>query len=75
MIPPSQLDLNYRKICKIGSGTYGTVFLFERRKDFKQTFIQKFFMEQKKVESNYVAVKLYKKPSNNREGIDFSCLR
>jgi serine/threonine protein kinase len=69
------LDEEYTKICKIGSGSYGTVYLYQRKKGVRTNFLQQLFMGDKQLESDYVAVKLYKKPNNNREGIDFSCLR
>lgn len=69
------LDECYTKICKIGSGSYGTVYLYERKKSARVSFLQQLFRGERQRESEYVAIKLYKKPSNNREGIDFSCLR
>jgi serine/threonine protein kinase len=71
----SAIEESYTKICKIGSGSYGTVYLYERKKSVRPSFLQELFRGERQFESDYVAVKLYKKPNNNREGIDFSCLR
>jgi len=69
------LEEGYTKICKIGSGSYGTVYLYERKKGRRASFLQQLFRGEREGEGDFAAVKLYKKPSNNREGIDFSCLR
>lgn len=69
------LEEGYSKICKIGSGSYGTVYLYARRKGARVSFPQRLFRGERAWECEYAAIKLYKKPSNNREGIDFSCLR
>jgi hypothetical protein len=34
------LEETYSKICKIGSGSYGTVYLYERRKGYCASFLQ-----------------------------------
>lgn len=66
---------NYKKICKIGQGSYGSVYLFERKMMTSLPYFDCLFAERKTLQSKYVAVKLYRKPNNEREGIDFSCLR
>jgi hypothetical protein len=60
------LEETYSKICKIGSGSYGTVYLYERRKGYHSSFLQELFRGDRHSESDFVAVKLYKKPNNNR---------
>jgi hypothetical protein len=37
------LEESYTKVCRIGSGSYGTVYLYERKKGLRASFLQQLF--------------------------------
>ena len=68
------LDEHYRKIGKIGSGSYGDVLLYQR-KATKREYSPLAGLGTSTPEGQMVAVKIYRRPNNNREGVDFTSLR
>lgn len=56
------LDKKYKRICSLGEGSYGTVHLFEVKPHVKKNYLENIF-QNKSYDSDYVAVKIYKKPN------------
>lgn len=74
-VPPDLFDKKYKKVCLLGEGAYGSVYLFKIKGDHPKNLLERVFQADRHFTSDYVAIKLYKRPSNRSEGIDFSCLR
>ena len=74
-LPADLFDRKYSKLKSLGEGSYGTVFLCQDKANHQSSLFDKVFQKDKKPNSEFVAVKIYKKPNSRSEGIDFSCLR
>jgi serine/threonine protein kinase len=66
MTKNNSVDDVYTRICKLGSGSYGTVYLAQRKQAMHFNLFQSVFKPNLPPESEFMAVKIYKKPDNNR---------